>query len=405
MSEITSGKGDKKELLKGMIKRLHNGENFEQVKREFEEKIGDISPSEIGRIEEELIRDGMPQEEIHRLCDIHLAMFAKFNDEAQEIAPAGHPIHVLMEEHKLLLAFAAQLRKTAAKVAEADNNADSQDIDAIKELIEKFRSSVTHYLREENVLFAYLEKHGITQPPAVMWMEHDSIREIEKNLYSIGDAYLETKSLDLAQRLADASLALAEMLTNHFRKENNILYPASLEVIGANEWADARQQFDEIGYCPFTPQEALEPFGTAGAPSPAAVPGNSLVFETGSMTRDEIEAVFNTLPFDITFVNKDDEVQFYSNSDDRVFVRTKAVIGRKVQQCHPQKSIHIVNQILDDFRNGARDSAEFWINLDGRLILIQYFPVRDGNNNYLGCIEVTKDITDIKKLEGEKRLL
>ena len=120
---------------------------------------------------------------------------------------------------------------------------------------------------------------------------------------------------------------------------------------------------------------------------------------------EELEAALNTLPVDVTFVDKDDTVRFFSQGKERIFVRTKAIVGRKVQQCHPKKSIHIVNQILDAFKKGNRDVAEFWLNLKNRLVLIRYFAVRDRKGAYLGCLEVTQDITDIKKIEGEKRLL
>jgi len=129
-----------------------------------------------------------------------------------------------------------------------------------------------------------------------------------------------------------------------------------------------------------------------------------IAFETGNLSQEELETILNRLPVDITFVDKEDTVRYFSQSKERIFPRTKAVIGRKVQQCHPQKSIHVVNQILDDFRNGRRDVADFWIQLKGRLIYIRYFAIRK-NREYLGCLEVTQDITDIKKIEGEKRLL
>jgi len=131
----------------------------------------------------------------------------------------------------------------------------------------------------------------------------------------------------------------------------------------------------------------------------------AVTFETGTLSKEEIEAIFNNLPVDITFVDKDDTVRYFSQSKDRIFVRTNAVIGRKVQQCHPQKSVHVVNRLMEDFKGGRRDVGEFWINLEGRLILIRYFPIRSKNGEYLGCIEVTQDITNIKKIEGEKRLL
>jgi len=132
---------------------------------------------------------------------------------------------------------------------------------------------------------------------------------------------------------------------------------------------------------------------------------SEVLFETGEFLTKELEAVLNTLPVDITFVDKEDRVRYFSQSKERIFPRTKAIIGRKVQQCHPQKSLHVVEEILNDFRESKREEAGFWINLGGRLIYIRYFAVRDKAEKYLGCLEVTQDITDIKKIEGEKRLL
>jgi len=130
-----------------------------------------------------------------------------------------------------------------------------------------------------------------------------------------------------------------------------------------------------------------------------------LQFETGSLTKEEVEAILDSLPVDISFVDEEDRVKYFNKAEGRIFVRTKAVIGRKVQLCHPQKSVHVVNKILEAFKTGKKDVAEFWINLNDRLILIRYFAVRDKNGKYLGTVEVTQDITDIKKIEGQKRLL
>jgi PAS domain S-box-containing protein len=126
---------------------------------------------------------------------------------------------------------------------------------------------------------------------------------------------------------------------------------------------------------------------------------------TGNLSHEEIEAIFNSLPVELTFVDKEDIVRYFNQTKERIFTRTKAVIGRKVQQCHPQKSIQIVNQILEDFKAGRRDVAEFWLHLDGRLVDIRYLPVRSERGKYLGCLEVTQDITNLKSIEGEKRLL
>jgi len=130
-----------------------------------------------------------------------------------------------------------------------------------------------------------------------------------------------------------------------------------------------------------------------------------LQFETGSLSKVEIESILNTLPVDITFVDRDDTVKYFSQGKKRIFTRTKAIIGRKVQLCHPQKSVHIVNRILEAFKTGKKDVAEFWIQKNNRIIYIRYFAVKDKDGKYLGTLEVTQDITDIKKIEGERRLL
>jgi PAS domain S-box-containing protein len=130
-----------------------------------------------------------------------------------------------------------------------------------------------------------------------------------------------------------------------------------------------------------------------------------LQFETGALSKEEVEAVLDSLPVDISFVDKEDRVKYFNKAGKRIFVRTKAVIGRKVQLCHPKKSVHIVNKILESFKTGKESVAEFWIQTKDRLIHIRYFAVRDENGKYLGTMEVTQDITDIRKIEGEKRLL
>jgi PAS domain S-box-containing protein len=130
-----------------------------------------------------------------------------------------------------------------------------------------------------------------------------------------------------------------------------------------------------------------------------------LQFETGSLTKVQLDGLLETLPVDITFVDANDTVRYFSKLETRIFVRTKAIIGRKVQMCHPEKSIQVVNRIVESFKTGKKNVAEFWINLNNRLVHIRYFAVRDKNGKYLGTLEVSQDVTDIKKIEGEKRLL
>ncbi|MEX2706928.1 MAG: DUF438 domain-containing protein [Candidatus Freyrarchaeum guaymaensis] len=395
---------DKKEVLKSIIRRLHEGADPEEVKEEFKDVLKGTESFDIAQIEQQLIEEGMPIDEIRRLCDVHFALFRESLEEEKVEVPEGHPIHILVEEHGIILGFAEELRNLSKMVKEAEDfDSAKENLEQLKRIAENFRESESHYVREENVLFPVIEKHGVTKPPAVMWMEHDTIREMEKNLYKLLDNPRETSFRVFAKKLGDAALSLAEMLSTHFYKENNILYPTALKIIPENEWKDIRHEFDELGYCGFTPKP---PEVTIEAEKPAPTSAEGVItFETGTLTVEEMESVLNTLPVDITFVDKNDEVRYFSKSKERIFPRTKAVIGRKVQQCHPQKSVHVVNQILEDFKSGRRDVAEFWINLDNRLIHIRYFPVRSKNGDYLGTLEVTQDITDIKKIQGEKRLL
>ena len=405
MSEVPGEKEDKKQILKDLIRKLHEGAEPDGVKEEFKEFLKGIGPTDIVGIEEELIQEGMPREELHKLCDVHLAVFRESLEKEKTLAPPGHSIHTLMEEHKMLLQFAENLKSTAERIQEAkDFDAATKETKQLNHIAEHFKDSESHYVREENVLFPYLEKHGVTQPPAIMWSEHNEIREIKKKLYDIVDQHKSMALHDFAKKLANVATSLGDTLQSHFYKENNILFPTALKVIAEDEWIDIKKQFDELGYCCFTPESAKEVPSKAGIRAPEAAAEGQIVFETGSFSKEELETLLNTLPVDITFVDKEDTVRYFSQSKERIFVRTKAVIGRTVQLCHPKNSLHKVEQILNDFKNNKRDVAEFWINLEGRLIHICYFAVRK-NREYLGTLEVTQDITDIKKIEGEKRLL
>jgi PAS domain S-box-containing protein len=394
----------RKEILKEMIKSLHNGADPEEVKGRFKKELGDISSGELAMAEEELINEGVPREEIHRLCEVHLAVFRESLERDIPPVPKGHPIHILMEEHNIILEFASELNDIVQKLKDS-KNADTENIGQLKRIADNFKDSESHYVREENVLFPYLEKHGVKQPPAIMWMEHDQIREGEKSLYKLIDEFESLDFKDFARQLKKVTSTLTELLMNHFPKENSILFPTSLRILTEAEWNDISQQFDELGYCNFTPKEARIHNEKRHATTAESEEEDMVTFEMGALSRDELERVLDTLPVDITFVDKEDKVRYFNQSEERIFPRAKAVIGRTVQLCHPQKSVHVVNQIVEDFRNGSRDVAEFWIDLKGKFIHIRYFPVKDKNGEYMGTLEVTQNITDIKKLEGQKRLL
>jgi PAS domain S-box-containing protein len=397
---------DKKALLKEAIRQLHAGASPQEVKERFKQVLQETSPTEIAKIEEELIKEGMKREEIRRLCDVHLAVFKEQLETQKLDIPVGQPISILMEEHKIMLQLAEKLNTAANKVLQAsDISYVGDEIHNIQHIAEDFADSEKHYLREENVLFPLLEKHGITEPPAIMWMEHNQIRDKKKNLGKLIENFNAISFQDFKKQLAETAESLNNLLPNHFFKENNILFPTALRVITEEEWVEVRREFDEIGYCCFTPPQPIVSTSQEAGKAVEPAPEGTLHFETGTLSKEQLVAILDTLPIDISFVDENDAVKYFNKAEKRVFVRTKAVIGRKVQMCHPQKSVHIVTKILESFKAGKKNFADFWISLNNRLLHIRYFAVRDENGKYLGTIEVTQDITDIKKIEGEKRLL
>ena len=400
---------NRKKALKEILRQLHADVPPDLVKERFRQFLEGVSSLEIAKIEQELINEGVSREEIQRLCDVHLAIFKEQLEKQQFEAAPTSPIGILLEEHKMLQQITQRLSVLAGKVQGAENlEAVKEELAQLEHIAEELLDAEKHYLREENVLFPVLEKHGITEPPAIMWMEHNQLREKKKQLKSLLENAANMSFQDFKRQLVELANAINSTLNSHIFKENNILFPTAQRVVTEQEWASMQADFDEIGYCCFTPEHLItKPAKTVEKPIAEAkpMPEGELQFETGTLTKEEVEAILNTLPVDITFVDEDDAVKYFNKAEKRIFVRTKAILGRKVQLCHPQKSIHVVNKILEAFKKGEKDVAEFWIQAGGRLVHIRYFAVRDKDGKYLGTMEVTQDITDIKKIEGEKRLL
>jgi PAS domain S-box-containing protein len=399
---------DKKKTLKEIIKQLHAGVPPAQVKEKFKQVLAGTKPEEIAKIEQELVKEGMPREQLQRLCDVHLAVFGEQVQDQELHLASGHPISILMEEHRVLLERADRLKVDVGLIEEACDVVYVGDaLTELQGVVKDFVEAEKHYLREENVLFPTMEKHGITEPPAIMWMEHNQIRELKKKLLELVEKWNSMSFEDFKKRLVEVALRVCELLPSHFFKENNILFPSALQVIKDTEWGEVRKEFDEIGYCSFTPKHALVSLhGTEVEEQKATLEmGETLHFETGNLSKEEVEALLDTIPIDVSFIDADDQVRYFNKAEKRIFVRTKAVLGRKVQMCHPQKSLHVVNKIVEAFKTGKKDVAEFWITIENRFVHIRFFAVRSKGGKYLGAVEVVQDVTDIKKLEGQKRLL
>jgi PAS domain S-box-containing protein len=281
----------------------------------------------------------------------------------------------------------------------------NEDIHQVEHLNGDFADSEKHYLREENVLFPMLEKHGITEPPAVMWMEHDQIREAKKKLQALIKEVTKDNFPSFKNKLWETAKTLGNLLPSHFYKENNILFPTALSVITQQEWVDIRKEFDAIGYCCFTPPDLVAAPKEESPQVQVPMPTGIMQFENGNLTKEQLDSLLNTLPVEITFIDENDTVRYFNKPEKTIFVRTKAIIGRKVQNCHPAKSLETVTKIVQSFKTGKKNSAEFWINMSNRIIYIRFFAVRDAQRKYVGAMEVVQDVTDIQKLQGEKRLL
>lgn len=395
----------RRKKLKELIKKLHEGESIAKLREEFKSLIEGLSPLDVVHVEQELIEEGVPPEEIHKLCDVHIELMRSAIEEFKPIAEEGHPVGILMREHSEMVKRANQLLDLATKLSETS---DRSLIDDILKLIEDFKNSENHYLREEYALFPYLEKHGITQPPKIMWMDHDNIRDVKGKLFSIGEKLKQEENLSAtAKLLKKITLSLFELISAHFYKENNVLFPTALKVMTPEEWIEVREQFDEIGYPNYIEVKELPERLLKEASSEEREPEVSpeeIDLDTGKLTVRELKAILDTLPVDITFVDKNNIVRYFNDKADKIFLRTKAILGRTVQNCHPQKSIHIVNKIIEDLRSGRRDHVDFWINFKGKFVFIRYLAVRDKSGEFLGVLEVTQDITEIRKLEGERRI-
>jgi len=193
-------------------------------------------------------------------------------------------------------------------------------------------------------------------------------------------------------------------------KEDKVLHPMAVDTLSEAEWIKIRAGEDDIGYAfiegvPDWPPQAAAAAGGETAEAPAAgADADLLALHTGDLSLEELNLMLGVLPIDFQYVDEHDRVRFYSEGH-RIFPRSPGVIGRKVQNCHPPASVHKVQQIVDAFRAGEKDTAEFWIDLRGRFVHIRYFAVRDAAGAYRGVVETSQDVTDIRALEGQRRLL
>ena len=409
MSELIDNAQMRKEILKQLIKRLHQGQAPEEVQPQLQKMLGRVPYSEVVEVEQQLIADGMAVEEILNLCDLHsTAMREALDTSSQKEVSAGHPVDTFRKENEAIVGEITLTEHMIERVAAMAGNEDATElVGEIRVRFSRLHDVDKHYSRKENLLFPFLEKHGIDGPPKVMWGKDDEVRELLKGAAEALEA-VESVTAEEAMSLIDLVIRPAlEALKEMVFKEENILFPMTLDTLSDQEWHTIYKQSAGIGFCIYDPTDEWQPSAQpeeSGAQTEEA-DAAAVHFGSGSLTPLELERILNTIPFDLTFVGADDRVKYFTQGRERIFERNRAIIGRKVQMCHPPKSVHIVQRILEDFKSGRQDSAPFWINLGGRFIHIEYYAVRDNNGKYLGTLEVSQDLTEKRALEGEQRLL
>lgn len=317
--------------------------------------------------------------------------------------PEGHPVKVYFEEGK-------RLQSLLAEICQADAE---DDFELFFNLFNQLSEVEKRFSRKENQLFPYLEKHGWTGPSQGMWAFHDEIRDLFREVR----AAIEAKNLSKVSRTINR---IAGEIFHLMEVEEHRLFPNALKLLSEDDWKDMREGDVEIGWmlkeepAPFPAKEIVD-----NAEEEYVHPGEDrrkrrLPFSTddrirmneGYMSTEQLNLMLQFMPVDLTYVDENDLVVFYNRGENRVFPRSAGIIGREVKFCHPPKSLDPVLQILEEFKKGTQDTAEFWINFkEDKKIHIRYFAVRDKENNYKGVIEMSQDITEILKIEGQKRLL
>ena len=384
------------EQLKGFLKRLGTGEELGAVREDFASQFAHVEASEIMKAEQGLMREGTPLAEVQQLCDLHSALFhgstiheqmesehAKVEAvlEAQEksksvvslIETVGHPLHQLTEENKALDALIESIRPKVA-----DKTATVDDVNAVRQVS-------VHYAKKGDLLYPHLKvAYDISGPSMVMWTVDGDIRD------QLGDLAKSSQSVDDWYRRFDELLTRAQEM---IYKEQNILFPICAENFSTEEWYQIYKdtaQYEEIFEVKRTAWPEAET-ALATQTTKASGDDNTIALIGGSLTVDQLNAMLNTMPMEVTFVDHED-INRYFNDGEKVFKRPTTAIGRDVYSCHPPKVEPIVRGIIDSFRKGDRDNVAVWLEKQGRPFYVNYMAVRDQNNNYIGTLELVQDM-------------
>jgi DUF438 domain-containing protein len=407
MSELINNSQSRKEKLKSLILKLHNGETQESVRNELLLSLSQIPYGEVVEVEQELIAEGLPEEEILDLCDAHSSVLeGRVDLSALKPVPDGHPVDVFRKENEEIRNVTNAIFALISDILHSSSESIREQVIKLRGLYNNLYDVDKHYQRKEYLLFPYLEKLEITGPPKVMWGKHDEIRELIKGSIEVLHVdNLTREELEAAAEmvLKPAARGAQEMIT----KEEEILFPMALDTLNESDWYEISRQSIEIGFCLYDPPVDWRPEWVAEQSiNESQKSGSHIQLPSGSFSAEELLAILNTLPVDMTFVDKDDKVKYFSQGAERIFQRNRAILNRDVRHCHPPASAHIVDKIIEDFKSGRENRAPFWINMGGKkMIHIEYFALRNEKGEYLGTLEVSQNVQPYRDLEDEQRIL
>ena len=408
MSELLNNSEQRKKILKEHILQLHDGVDVENVKNSISSLLQNIPYNDVVEVEQELIAEGLPETEILQLCDLHhQVMEGNLLDISglQKPTSEGHPLETFKLENSALQEVVNNLEIQYEKLR--SNSASLEDIITLKTYFNQLMDVDKHYRRLENLLFPYLEKEGITGPPKVLWGKHDEARQFLKVAISTLEDLKVGPEKDLNFDIDNFFKRASDSITDMIAKETNILFPMSNDTLKEIEWYEILQQSLEIGYCLIDPKDGWKPnnIPTDYQDKQVAAADGIINLPSGQFTVEQLEALLNSLPIDMTFVDHNDKVKYFSQGEERIFDRNRSILNRDVSMCHPPQSVHVVEQILNDFKSGKESKAPFWIQMGPKFIHIEYFALRNKEGKYLGTLEVSQNLTDKRALEGQQRLL
>ena len=396
MSEFINNSTKRLNDLVAFASKLVRGENGKQLIESYQQVLETISPMEAMQVFDLLLQTEFTTEELKphvgKIMNVFYKSLASFKVEKPS---KSHFLSLLALENREVEKILNQIKPLLKLYF--DENVDNE-LEIKRQLIGLFsqlKAYELHYIKKEIILFPYIEKcfpqYRCLQ---LMWSFHDDYR---KNLKSI-ETLLAEEQVDKKVLPNEVGKLFFVILPIIFREEQ-IIFPMALKVIPEKEWRTMLHQSLEIGWCYINPEIQKS------EPQQAKFMDGMVDLGTGALYAEELILMLENLPVDITFVDENDEVRYFSGAKHRIFPRSKAIIGRKVQNCHPPESVHVVNEIVDAFKSGKKDNADFWIQMKGMFIHIRYFALRDANGNYKGTIEVSQDATGIRALTGERRLL